>query len=133
VPELTLELFANFTPQLPIPENAREHTRTILMKIISTIALAAALSVATFGTAMAQAPDTKPAATVAGKVSTASTVGTLLDNPKAKAVLVANVPGVVSNPMIEQARSMAFKELSQFEPVLTPDMLAKIDADLAKL
>ena len=103
------------------------------MKLISSLALAAALSVATLGTAMAQEPAAKPAAPATGKLSTASTVGTLLDNPKAKAVLEANVPDVVKNPMFQQARELAFKDISQFEPVLTPAMLAKIDADLSKL
>jgi hypothetical protein len=102
------------------------------MKLISSLALAAALSVATLGTAMAQEP-AKPAAPATGKVSIASTVGTLLDNPKAKAVLEANVPDVVKNPMFQQARELAFKDIAQFEPVLTPVMLAKIDADLSKL
>jgi hypothetical protein len=35
--------------------------------------------------------------------------------------------------MFQQARELPFKDIAQFEPILTPQMLAKIDAELSKL
>ncbi len=88
------------------------------------LGLAAALA---FGPlAQAQAP--APAA-----YSSTSTVGVLLDNPAAKAVLMQFIPDVVTNPQIDQGRGMQLRELAQYVPALTPEMFAKIDAELAKL
>ena len=76
----------------------------------------------------AQAQTPAPAA-----YSSTSTVGVLLDNPATKAVLLAIIPDVVNNPQIDQGRGMQLRELAQYVPTLTPEMFAKIDAELAKL
>jgi hypothetical protein len=76
-----------------------------------------------------------PTAVATPALSTATTdLGTLLDNPKAKEVLVKYIPAVVSNPQIEMARSMTLKQIQGFAvDQLTDDVLAKIDADLAAI
>lgn len=40
------------------------------------------------------------------KITLDSTLGTLLDDPKAKAVLDQQLPGVSSNPMVAMAKGM---------------------------
>jgi hypothetical protein len=45
------------------------------------------------------------------KVTLDTTIGTLLDDPKAKAVLDQYVPGVSSNPMIGMVRNMTLNNL----------------------
>ena len=93
------------------------------------IAIGAALVMAP-AIASAQAAD-KPAA----KYTTAATeIGTLLDDPAAKAVLQKHVPELVSNEQIEMARGMTLKTVQQYAPDQMSDKkLADIDADLAKL
>lgn len=73
-----------------------------------------------------------PAAAV---FSTAETsIGTLLDNPQAKAVLEKHIPAFVANPQISMARSMTLKQIRSFAAdVLTDEVLVRIDADLAAL
>lgn len=61
-------------------------------------------------------------------------LGTLLDNPATNAVLVKHLPALVENPMIAQVRSLNLKALQQFKPdMITDELLAKIDTDLAAL
>ena len=45
------------------------------------------------------------------KVTLDTTLGTLLDDPKAKAVLDQYVPGASSNPMIGMVRNMTLNNL----------------------
>ncbi len=94
----------------------------------AALGLAAAL---VFGAAaVAQTPPAAPAAAAATGYSVKSTVGDLLDNPATKAVLEKYVPEVVSNPQIEQGRPFPLEGIAPYAPTLTPEMLAKIDADL---
>lgn len=67
--------------------------------------------------------------------STAETdLGTLLDDPAARAVLEKHVPSLINNSQIEMARSMTLKGLQQYAAdTVTDAALAAIDADLAKL
>ncbi|MFT4026788.1 MAG: hypothetical protein QM676_08315 [Novosphingobium sp.] len=87
-------------------------------------ALAALLAVMTPSAAFAGAP-----------MTTATTdIGTLLDNPAAKAVLEKHLPALVSNPQFAQARSLTLKAVQGYAPDMLPDSkLAAIDAELAKL
>lgn len=94
------------------------------------LSFAAAL---TFGPlAQAQAPAAAPAA-AAPAYSSSSTVGDLLGNPAAKAVLTNFIPDVVNHPQINEALPMQLRELAQYVPTLTAEMFAKIDAELAKI
>jgi para-nitrobenzyl esterase len=71
----------------------------------------------------------------AGQYSTAvTTIGTLLGDPAAKAVLTKHIPTIVGNADIEQAASMTLKEVQQYAAdQLTDKVLADIDVDLGKL
>lgn len=58
-------------------------------------------------------------------------LGTLIDNPATKAVLVKHIPEMADNPQIEMARPMTLKQIQGFAPdTFTDELLAKIDADL---
>jgi para-nitrobenzyl esterase len=43
------------------------------------------------------------------KVTLDTTLGTLLDDPKAKEVMEQQMPGISSNPMVAMARGMSLK------------------------
>lgn len=97
------------------------------------LAIAAALAAAF--AAPAYAADPAPAAAPTAAYSTEATdIGTLLDNPATKAVLDKHMPGFSGNPQIDMARSMTLKQIQQFAgDQMTDEVLAKIDADLAKI
>lgn len=71
----------------------------------------------------------------APKYTTADTeIGTLMDDPAAKAIIAKHIPGLVDNDQIEMARTMTLKTIQQYAPDdVTDERLAAIDADLAKL
>jgi len=49
-------------------------------------------------------------------------------------VLAQNVPDVVKNDQVDMARGMTLRDIQQYAPdVLTDAVLAKLDADLAKV
>lgn len=61
-------------------------------------------------------------------------IGTLLDNPAARAVLQKHLPALVANPQFAQARGLTLKAVQAYAPAALPESkLAAIDADLAKL
>lgn len=74
-----------------------------------------------------------PAAPETVYSSKTTTIGVLLDNPATKAVLLKYIPEVVNNPQIDQGRDFTLEGIVQYAPELTPEMLAKIDADLAQV
>lgn len=92
------------------------------------------VSAAIPGVAFAQtapAPATVPAA---GYSVETSEIGTLLDDPAARAVLDKHVPGFSSRDQIGAVRGMTLKAVQQYAPdVLTDKVLANIDYDLSKL
>ncbi|MDE2436401.1 MAG: hypothetical protein KGM49_09085 [Sphingomonadales bacterium] len=99
--------------------------------------LAATLSVGALSVPAAAADTAnvaKPTA-VAPKFSTAGTdIGTLLDNPEAKAIVEKHIPGLTTNDQIEMARPMTLKAIQQYAPEqVTDERLAAIDVDLSKL
>jgi para-nitrobenzyl esterase len=66
--------------------------------------------------------------------TTTTTIGALLDDPAAKAVLVKHVPEIATSDQIDSVRSMTLKDVQQFAPdKLSDKQLADIDAELAKL
>lgn len=94
------------------------------------LGLVAALAFAAAGSAVLVAT---PAAAQAAAYSSKSNVGELLDNPETKAALLKIIPAVINNPMIEMGRGFALADLAQYEPALTPAVLAQIDAALAPI
>ena len=100
-------------------------------------AIAAMLGSLVCSSVMAQTPPAAGAPTAKAensKWSCDALVDDLLDYAPAKAVLEKHMPGMTTNDQIDMARGMTFRSLQQFSPdQLTDDLLAKIDADLAKL
>jgi hypothetical protein len=103
------------------------------MRFIATAAGAAVVLLAA-PAAFAQAPAAAPAAAADHYSTATTTIGELLDDAAAKAVLVKYIPQVVSSPQIDMARGMTLKDTQQYAPdMVSDDTLAKIDAELAKL
>ena len=94
-----------------------------------------AIGIAGSTAANAAEPAKASGAPVTSAYSTSDTdIGTLLDNSDTKAVLDKHLPGFAGNPQIDMARSMTLKQIQGFSPdSVTDGLLAKIDADLAKL
>ena len=96
--------------------------------------LIAALIVATPVAAAAPALAAEAAAPAPALTVDGTSLGDLLDNPQAKAVLDKHIHEMISNPQIEMARGMTLKQLQGFAgDALTDEKLAAINADLAKL
>jgi para-nitrobenzyl esterase len=85
--------------------------------------------------AFAETPTAAPAATAAAKYTTADTeIGTLLDDPAAKAIVEKHIPGMTTNDQVDMARGMTLKAVQQYSPdEVTDARLAAIDAEFAKL
>jgi hypothetical protein len=83
------------------------------------------------GGAMAQTP-AAPAAAAPAKASVDSTtVGDLMANPATMAVLQKDVPEVLADPRIEQAKGMTLKEIEPYsEGKIDDAKLAAIQKDL---
>jgi hypothetical protein len=102
-----------------------------MLKTALTAALIAAAPLALAAPAMAETAAPAPAA----KLSTAdTTIGDLLDNPAAKAILDKHMPGFSTNPQVEMARGMTLRAIQPMVPdQIKAETLDAIDADLAKL
>lgn len=103
--------------------------RTALVLALAAAALPASALAAEPARPEAAAPAAKP------KYTTAETdIGTLLDDPAAKAIIDKYIPGMTTNEQIEMARSMTLKAVQTYAPDdVTDERLAKIDAELATL
>jgi para-nitrobenzyl esterase len=79
-------------------------------------------------------PPPPPTRTPDGHYSTKLTpIGDLMKDPAAKAVLQKYIPDIVNGPNIGMASGMTLIALKAYVPVLSDDVMAKIDADLAAL
>jgi hypothetical protein len=96
-----------------------------------------AIALATLGLSPTLAAEPAPVATPVAQpfYSTNKTdIGTLLDTPATKAVVDMHLQGFSANPQVEMARSLTLKQLQSYVPdTFTDEVLAKIDADLAKI
>jgi hypothetical protein len=109
--------------------------RRVLRGIVPAALVAAApsASYADHHAGEAQAATDEPAAT-SHYTTAVTTLGTLFDDRKAMAVLQKHVPRLIANEQIKQARSITLKDIQGFSAdTLTDEILAAIDADLAKL
>ncbi|HXD02895.1 MAG TPA: hypothetical protein VN627_06265 [Novosphingobium sp.] len=96
---------------------------------LAAITLPAAAGATEPAKTAAQAPAAKQAYTTAD-----TDIGTLLDDPAAKAIVEKYIPGLTTNPQVDMARAMTLKAVQAYAPdEVTDERLAKIDADLAKL
>ena len=69
-----------------------------------------------------------------GVRTSTSTVGEILGNPAAKAVVQKHLPGVVGNPQFSMARPLTLKALQRFaKGGISDAALAAIDEDFAGL
>jgi hypothetical protein len=104
---------------------------------MSRNALIAALLVGAAGVSApaAYAAEPAPAAAPAAKYTTADTpIGTLLDDPAAKAILVKYIPDLANSPQIDMARTLTLKAVQGYAgDALSDETLGKIDWDLSKL
>jgi hypothetical protein len=84
---------------------------------------------------LAVAVPSMPAFAADAAYSTEATdIGTLLDNPETKAVLVKHIPDMVADAQFEMARPMTLRAIQAYAAdKLTDEKLAAIDADLAKI
>ena len=99
--------------------------------------LALAMTMAAPALAQTEAP-AAPAAAPAKALSIDSTVKELLDDTRTRAILVANVPLVVEHaPAYPDIYPMTFRALAAMTEAqtmagLTPEVLKKIEAEIAK-
>ena len=99
------------------------------------VTLAAALALATSSTtAFGQAAPGATAATDTHYSTAATDIGTLLDDPAAKAIVFKNIPLMAKSDKIDMARSMTLKDMQQYSPDAVSDkVLAEIDAEFSQL
>ncbi|MET0387261.1 MAG: PQQ-dependent dehydrogenase, methanol/ethanol family [Polyangiales bacterium] len=88
--------------------------------------------------AIGLAPEEEPVTAATAGAPTGYTcartkIGKLLDDPAARAIVDKHVPGLSGRPQIGLARSMTLKQLQNYSPEFSDPVLAKIDADFAKL
>jgi hypothetical protein len=102
---------------------------------MKSIILTAALLVATpVLAADPVAPVAAPATATAAKPSIDMTIEALMADPKAKAVIDADVPGMSSHPMYDSFKSMTLTQLAPMsQGKITDDLLKKVAADLAAI
>jgi len=108
--------------------------------LIAAIPLAIMMGVASEQVFSSDSPASAAAPAAAKSTSSApyttesTPLGTLLDDPAAKAILEKDIPSVVGGPEINQARNLTLRALQKFAPdLLTDDMLTRIDHELAQL
>lgn len=92
------------------------------------------------GPALAQSAPARPAAAAPSYSTDTTQLGTLVDNPATKAVLLKHIPEMINGlgENLERASGMTLKEmqgaLKTYSPDALPDAkLAAIDADLAQI
>jgi para-nitrobenzyl esterase len=109
------------------------------VRIVRFIICAAILLVATpHGTLLAQpaAPSKTPthAAAKAPYNTNETDIGTLLDDPAARAIVDKHLQGFASSGQMDAVRGMTLKALQQYAPDKISDQaLTEIDMELAKL
>lgn len=98
-----------------------------MRSILTALMLAAAVASPTLSFA---APAAATAKTKAGYKVDETDLGTLLDDPTSKAILLKYIPEVVNNPQIEMGRGMTLSQLQQYAgDQITNEKLAKIQAE----
>lgn len=96
---------------------------------------AAVLAQAAPAPAASADPASLPGAAQAAKFKTdQTTIGDIMDNPSATAVVKKYLPDMFANEQINMARGMTLKAVQQYSAdTVTDKVLASIDADFAKL
>ncbi len=104
-----------------------------MLKSLISAALIAAAPLALAAPVLAQTDPAAPAPAV--HYSTAqTTIGDLLKNPAAKAILDRHIPGFSADARVEMASGFTLRAIQPMVPdQITVALLDAIDADLAKL
>lgn len=102
--------------------------RRVLTALCVAMMAAAPVSVAV-------AEEAPAAAAAAPKYSTDETdIGTLLDTPELKAILLRFFPDVANSDQLDMARPMTLRAIQPYAAeVITDEKLAEMDAELAKV
>jgi hypothetical protein len=106
------------------------------MKSITSAAVALAfLAPGAFAqTAPAPAPAPATAATAAAKFDLDTPIEALVADPKAKAVLDADLPGVTNHPSYDMFKGMSLRAVQPMSNgKLTDEQLKKVETDLAAI
>jgi para-nitrobenzyl esterase len=108
---------------------------TLIAALLTSAGLAAAPAWAADTPTAAPVSAAAPASAAARHYTTAeTTIGTLLDDPAAKAILVKYIPQLATSTQIDMARGMTLKQIQSYAAdMLTDETLGKIDWDLSKL
>ena len=102
-------------------------------RVVKTIIIACLLALASELPLVAVGDEAASAHTPAYS-SSDTLIGDLLDSPATRAILDKYLPGFSTAEQIDSARYMTLRSVQQFAPeTITDEILAKIDADLAKL
>lgn len=102
-------------------------------KLVGAVLALAIVSPAVAQTTPAPAPSTAPAA-AKHYTTQDSTIGDLLADPAAKAIVDKHIPGLSDNPSISMAAGATLRALQQMAGDKIPEeALNAIDADLAKI
>ena len=105
-----------------------------MSKLASVLASIALTAVA--GTTLAQAQTPPPAAPApaAARPTIASPIKDLIANAQTRAVLEKHLPGISQHPALPQFQDMTLAQVAPASNgVLTPELIAAIDADLKAL
>ncbi len=100
--------------------------------MLKKIAIALTVVVANTAPVMAEtpAPATETAETKPAYSTAETTIGVLLEDAAAKAILDKHIPGMTDNPSIAMAAGMTLKALQGFTgDKITDEMLVAVDAD----
>ncbi len=105
--------------------------KTALFSALAAVSLAPAALAQTAPAPAAAAPAT---AAAAAKFNLDTPVQDLVADPKAKAVLDADLPGLSTHESYEMFKGMSLKQLSSYAAdKLTPEILAKTEKNLAAI
>jgi hypothetical protein len=98
--------------------------------MLKKIAIALTLVLASAAPVMAETPAIEAAEAKPVYSTTETTIGVLLEDPAAKAILDKHIPGMTDNPSISMAAGMTLKALQGFTgDKITDEMLAAVDAE----
>ena len=101
-----------------------------MRKTLMAMALASAIT----ALPMLAAPALAQAAQPAHYSVTETLVGKLIDDPAAAAILEKLIPTVWANEMFQSmGRELTLKAIQQYEPVLSDEKLAEIQAEFDKI
>lgn len=85
-------------------------------------------------TTPAIADDAAATAAAAAAFNVDTPIEALMADERAKAVVIKHLPGLDQHPAYEQFKAMSLKAVAPFsQGMITEDMLAKIEADLAAI